>query len=354
MLRRFNLLVALTIAAAAPPVVADTPLARYEFTQVQMGVLFKLVFYAESETAANGAAQVAFSRVEQLNNVLSDYDSQSELSRLSRTGPASAAVRVSDDLWHVLEHSQNLSERSNGAFDVTVGPLTKLWRRARRNGQLPAPDQLAAARKAVGNRFVRLNPQDRSVQLLAPEMRLDLGGIGIGYAVDEALAVLRNHGIRRAMLDASGDIGLGDPPPGETGWKIGIAPLQPEAPPSRYLTVANCAVTTAGDAFQYVEIDGVRYSHILDPRTGLGLTNRSAVTVIAPTCTAADSLDTAVSVLGPQRGLALIEATCGAAVLIMHEVNGKVETIESRRFPKSFSRDPPEERGGRAALSGQG
>jgi thiamine biosynthesis lipoprotein len=167
-------------------------------------------------------------------------------------------------------------------------------------------------------------------------MRLDLGGIGIGYAVDEALKVLRSRSIIRALVDASGDIGAGDPPPGKTGWTVEVVPLSSDDTPSRTVSLANAAVSTAGDAFQFVEIGGRRYSHIVDPRTGLGLTDRIAVTVIAPDCTTADSLDTAVSVLGPIAGLALVEKTPGAAAFIVRaNDSGEPETWESKRF-KSY------------------
>ncbi len=178
-------------------------------------------------------------------------------------------------------------------------------------------------------------PSEQTATLTQPGMRLDLGGIGAGYAVDEALAVLREHGITRAMVNASGDIGVSDPPPGAAGWKIGIAPLEkPDGPPSRYLLLANAAVTTSGDAFQYVEIDGQRYSHIVDPKTGLGLTDRMSVTVVARDCITADSYATAVCVLGPQLGLKLIEDTPGAAALMVQNLNGQLQTSESSRLKK--------------------
>jgi thiamine biosynthesis lipoprotein len=145
------------------------------------------------------------------------------------------------------------------------------------------------------------------------------------------LKLLRLQGITRVLLDASGDIGAGDSPPGEEGWKIGIAPMVPGGPPSRQLLLRNGAVTTSGDAFQYVEIAGRRYSHIIDPRHGLGLSDRSAVTVVAPDCITADSITKAVLVLGPTAGLELIERTPGAAALIVRAPDGTAEVHESHR-----------------------
>jgi thiamine biosynthesis lipoprotein len=296
--------------------------------------------YAPDEAAANRAAKAAYARVAELNRVLSDYDAESELSRLSATAGTSKAVRLSDDLWSVLHSSQQLAEKSGGAFDVTVGPLTKLWRRARRQKEMPRTELLDAALKAAGYQSLRLDPKRRTAELTKPNMRLDLGGIGMGYAVDEALKVLKREGIASAMIDASGDIGTLDAPPGERGWRIGIAPLSGDGPASRYVLLANMALTNSGDAFQAVELGGKRYSHIVDPKTGLGLTNRSSVTVIARDCTTADSYATAVSVLGPTAGMKLIEATQGASVLIVRqEESGKVvisDTSDFSRFVDSM------------------
>jgi thiamine biosynthesis lipoprotein len=146
------------------------------------------------------------------------------------------------------------------------------------------------------------------------------------------------------LIDVGGDIVLGDPPPGSSGWRIGVAPLKPDQPPSRYLRLANVAIATSGDAWQHVEIDGRRYSHIVDPHTGLGLTDRSSVTVIAPSGMAADALASAVSVLGPQRGIKLIEATADTAALIVNSPDGKtVETHQSNRWPAPNPLPPGED-----------
>lgn len=321
--------------AVAPVRAAETALARFESTQTQMGVPFKIVLYAAGPSAANEAFAAAFARIGELNRVLSDYDPQSELSRLSQASPTPQGIKVSDDLWQVLEPAQALAARTDGAFDITVGPYVRLWRRTRRQKELPPPERFAEARAAVGYRHVELDPQARRVRLLAANMRLDLGGIAMGYAVDETLRLLAERGITRAMVDASGDIGVNEPPPGKAAWTIGVVPLSPAGTPSREIQLAHAAVTTSGDAFQFVEIAGRRYSHIIDPHTGLGLTDRSGVTVIARDCITADSLATAVSVLGPQAGLALIEQTPGAAAFIVRaSAKDAIETQQTANFSK--------------------
>ena len=247
--------------------------------------------------------------------------------------PTAAGVPVSDPLWAVLERSQAMAESSGGAFDVTVGPYVRLWRRARREKELPTPQRLAEARAAVGHKYLKLDPRHHTARLLKPNMRIDLGGIAMGYAVDETMKLLRGRSITRALVDASGDIAVGDPPPGKPGWTIGVVPLSAEGTPSRQILLANAAVSTAGDAFQHVVIDGRRYSHIVDPRTGLGRTDRSAVTVIARDCLTADALDTAVIVMGPEAGLALVERTPGAAAFFVRGSDkGQPETRETSRF----------------------
>jgi thiamine biosynthesis lipoprotein len=277
-------------------------LKRYEFERPEMGVPFRIVLYAASGSQATNAAEAAFARVAHLNELMSDYESESELSRLGRTSGCGQKVRISDELWTVLKKADEISRASDGAFDVTVGPLVQLWRRARRQKELPAPDLLEKARARVG--YKNLVLKNHTAELKLPEMRLDLGGIAKGYAADEALRILKQNGIRSALCAASGDIAVSDAPPGQKGWKIQIAKTanRPETP---FLVLKNCGVSTSGDAFQFVEIAGKRYSHIVDPHTGLGLTDRSTVTVIARNDLTADGIDDAVNVLGPGRGLQL-------------------------------------------------
>jgi thiamine biosynthesis lipoprotein len=330
----------------AKPADAPASLERHEYAQIQMGMSFKITLYAPDEKTANLAARSAYDRIERLNDILSDYDEKSELSRLSDTADSGKTVAVSDDLWRVLIRSQEVSRDTSGAFDITVGPLVRLWRQARILKTLPAEERLTAARKAVGYEAIRLDEKNRTATLTRPGMRLDAGGIGAGFAADEALAVLKKHGITRALIDASGDVAVGDPPPDKPGWRIGIAPLAAKGPPSRYLTLKNCAISTSGDVFQFVEIAGKRYSHIVDPKTGLGLTTRSSVTLVAKDCTTADAYATAVSVLGPKRGMEVIDRLEGAAAFIVQGSDGKAETHSSRRW-NDLNAEAPNDRSSR-------
>ena len=314
---------------------------RFEVTEPHMGTAFTIVLYTDDDATASRASRAAFARVAELDRTLTDYDPESELMRLcARAG--GPPVAVSRDLYEVLDRSKALYERSGGAFDITVAPVVRLWRRARRDRKLPDPDLLARARALVGSDAIRLDPGARTVQLTRPGMKLDVGGIAKGYASGEAIKVLRDEGVTSALVAGSGDIVVSGPPPGREGWTIAVAPLKPEPDgrAGRTILLKNAAVSTSGDAEQFVEIDGVRYSHVLDPRTGLGLTERRSVTVIAPDGATADGLDTAACVLGPDKGLALIESTPGAAGLFVRLTPEGQEIRESMGWAK-FATGPP-------------
>jgi thiamine biosynthesis lipoprotein len=311
---------------------AGKHLSRFEFEETHMASPFHLVLYSTDEATARRASRAAFDRIAALDAVLSDYDPESELSRLSQAagGPP---VRVGADLFDVLQRSRQIWERSGGVFDVTIAPVGRLWRRARRDRKLPDPRRIAEARELVGSDKMVLDPAARTVRLLKPGMKLDVGGIAKGYAAQAALDVLAAAGIHRALAGGAGDIVVGDPPPDADGWKIALAPLDPklgDRPPT--LLLKNAAVSTAGDAEQFVIIDGHRYSHIINPATGLGVEDRAAVTVVAPDGATADALETTVYLLGPERGLKLVDETPGAAAIFRRATREGIQTFESSRF----------------------
>ena len=323
------------LVTLSPCHLAEPALARYQFESKHMGTTFRIVLYAADAETADKAAKAVFARVAELDQIMSDYKPNSELMQLCKSfaGKVGEPVTVSEDLFFVLAKGQELSKASEGAFDYTVGPVVQLWRLARRTQQMPDPKELAEAMSRVGYQKVLLDPQKRTVKLLTTGMQLDLGGIAKGYAADEGLKLLRQKfGITRALVAASGDIACGDAPPDRAKWVVDIAPIAKNQKP-RVLHLENAAVSTSGDLEQYVEIGGVRYSHIVDPKTGLGLTGRRSVTVIAKQGLIADSMTKAVSILPPEKGLALVEATAGAAAYIV--VVGRDEKLAvtaSKRF----------------------
>ena len=322
------------------------PPSRYEFERPQMGLPFRLVLYATTPALATNAAEAAWSRIAELNTILSDYEPESELSRLSRTGGSGRWIPLGRDLSRVLIAANMLSRDSNGAFDVTVGPEVALWKRARRQRELPSKTAIAEARRLSGWTLVELRRRSGMHEALVARsgMRLDLGAIAKGYALDEAAIVLRQAGIRRFLLAGGGDMVMGDPPPGQTGWRVEAGVFDtPEAPTRRLLHLANTALATSGDSFQRAEMGGVRYSHIVDPRTGIGMTDHSLVTVICPSAMLADALSTAVSVLGPTGGPDFA-AHHGAEVWILRKPSSKVEETQSAGFPREQTPSPHEGR----------
>ncbi len=282
-------------------------LKRYEFDKGLMGTRFGLVFYCDDMGKAIKAKDAVFARIAELNSVCSDYDRESELRFFCRTAGNGEWMRLSSDLYRVLAFGQALSARSGGSFDMTVGQMMKQWRRSRKTLRLPSDQLMKDVMGMTGYRKLELElGSGVKGRLGVKGMLLDLGGIAKGYAADEAIVVLKRFGIDRAMVDAGGDITASGPPVGERGWKIGVMDLDDKAG-KHYVYLRHNSIATSGDKFRYVTIGGVRYSHLLDPTTGLGLRGRHSVSVIARTGMAADALATAVSVMGEEAGMKLID-----------------------------------------------
>jgi thiamine biosynthesis lipoprotein len=270
---------------------------KFSFERPLMGTRFSVVCYAESREATEKAVEKAFAKAEEMNRIASDYLPDSELSRLP-AHPINKPIPLSPILHELLGYSRRIAEATDGAFDPTLGPITKLWRETRTSGRLPDPATLTAARASVGWRHFTLDPKARTITLHRENMAFDLGGIAKGYAADLMLETLAEAGISQALITAGGDIRLGDAPPGREGWKVAVKTFDLSGN-DEILTLSNAAVSTSGDLHQSVEIDGVKYSHILDPATGLGLTRRIAASVVADNAKLSDALATAACVLGP-------------------------------------------------------
>jgi thiamine biosynthesis lipoprotein len=286
----------------AAPLTATT-LSRFQFAEVHMGMRVTVTLYAPDQARAEAGARAAFSRIAALDAMLSDYRSDSELSRLSATH--GAWVPVSPELFAVLSRAIDIARATDGAFDPTIGPLTLVWREARRTSRVPDAAVIEQARARVGWQFVQLDTSRQAVRLDRAGMRLDLGGIAKGFILQEGLAALDALGLRIALLDAGGDIVCGDAPPGLPGWRIDT-PGADDAFAARASRLTRAALAASGPAAQFLDANGVRYSHVIDPRTGWGVTSPREVRVIAPDAATADALATALGVLAPAAARAVL------------------------------------------------
>lgn len=298
--------------ATPPPLVRQVP---------SMGTILAFTVHPGGERCRQ-AVDEAIAEVARLNEVFSFHRETSLVSIVNRAG--AQGTRVTEEFLLILERSRRMWSLTDGRFDVTVGPLMKLWGFERRLGKTPSPDSIARALSSVG--FEKVVVEGDTVRLTAPGMALDFGAVVMGYAVDRAAAILRSRGIENFMIDLGGDIVVAGAPPGRSAWRIGI-----RDPRNRNLTVGvielrDAAVATSGDYERMFEIDGKRYAHIVDPRSGYPVEEMAAVTVITDDGLAADLFSTALFLRGPEPAL-LGEAGLRGALFGRRRA-GAGETIE--------------------------
>jgi FAD:protein FMN transferase len=328
---------AVALPAGAPRSREPVPV-RVELSEPVMGTLARVVVYAPSQDAGEAAAKAALARIAALDARLSDYRDDSEVATLSRVA-ADVVVPVSRDLFSVLSASELLARRTGGAFDVTHGHVTHLWRRARRLNVPPDATAVAAAWARGGYLHVRLDPLRRTVRLDQPGIVIDAGGIAKGYAADEALRVLAKRGLPAALVAIGGDVVAGDPPPGRDAWAIAVPRLADDphaAAESNWIGLVRAGVSTSGDAEQWMTIGGVRYSHVLDLRTGRPLVGRRSTSVVARRGIDADALSTAIGILSDAEGAALLRGSGGPAPAALWQTlraDGTVDAHHTTTWP---------------------
>ena len=291
-----------------------------------MGTEFRVVLYAAEEGLARDVMTNALERIQELDRVLSDYDPDSELRQLTNNGAESLAVDVSSDLMGMLLQARSVHRLTGGAFDVTVGPLVRLWRRAFRQGVLPRAESIHLALEQVGMDLLVLLPETSQAMPARAGMRLDPGGIGKGYALDQALAVIGAAGIRSALVEGGGDLVVSGPPPGQEGWRIQLD-WGPNASPGHPLVLSHGSVATSGDLYQALRLAGEAYSHILDPRSGWALRGGRRASVVAPNGALADALASALCVAGPVGIAAFIDGVPGVEAMVLEIDPSNAETV---------------------------
>ncbi|MDX2067602.1 MAG: FAD:protein FMN transferase [Haliscomenobacter sp.] len=263
--------------------------------------MFQVVLYTNDTLKGKQIAKKIFNRIDSLNALFSDYLESSEINRLSASAGTGGKVKVSPEMWRLITLSQKIAKRSNGAFDLSVGPLSKLWRRAFRQSQFPTKAEIEEAKAKVNCRSIQCFPFGKKIRLLEVGIRLDAGGIAKGFTVDECFKILRKAGISSALVAAGGDIRVGAPPPGKTAWIIASKGLSEKGETVDIeLSLVHAAVSTSGDTYRFLDWEGQRYSHIIDPRTGLGIQHRQLSRVIGPKATLTDALATAFNVSNPE------------------------------------------------------
>lgn len=270
---------------------------RQEFFHPQMGTLFQVILYAKDTVQGKQIAKQLFDRIDTLNAIFSDYVENSEINRLSASAGTGQKIKVSPEMWRLIGHSQRIARQSNGAFDLSIGPLSKLWRRAFRQSRFPDMAEINAARNKINYRFIQRYPLSKKIRLAETGMRLDAGGIAKGFAVDECFKIFRKAGISSALVAAGGDIRVGAAPPDKAAWIISSKGVNKNAETVDVeLSLVHEAVSTSGDTYRFLDWEGQRYSHIIDPRTGLGIQHRQFSRLTGPKATLTDALATAINV----------------------------------------------------------
>jgi thiamine biosynthesis lipoprotein len=272
----------------------------------------------------NEAVEAAFSEIERVGRLMSGHREDSDVSRINRAA-GHGPVAVDPEVFELISRSLDISERSGGAFDITVAGLFGLWSMDPDNPRVASEEEIAERMPLISWKKVILDRENRAVGLEESGMRIDLGGIAKGYAVDRAIAALEDHGVTTALVNAGGDLrALGTH--GRRHWRVGVQDPRNRGMIIGRISVMGMAMATSGDYEKFIEVDGKRYCHILNPATGAPASACRSVTVITQTAWTADALATAVFVLGPKKGMALVEKTDGVEAIIIDSKGGIEES----------------------------
>jgi FAD:protein FMN transferase len=321
------------------PFTLSAQLKRFQFSENKMGSPFDIIFYHTDSAEAVSISKECFDLVDSLNNIFSDYSSSSEVGRL-----ASMTVKdqkVSNELFELILLSKQAWKRSGKTFDVTIGAITQIWRKVKKENRFLNDSEIKTAREQTGFENLIINKRAKTISFKKTGIRFDFGGIVPGYAAQKVIDLLKNKNISSALVDASGDIVVSDPPPGKNGWTIAInLPESENEMWDKKLLLKNFAVSTSGDVYRYMIHEGKKYSHIINPRTGYGVTSQRNVTVIAQDGTTADWLATACSILPIKKALKLAKKE-HAVVFIATLVSEKIVTHKSKNFDRFFEKKEP-------------
>lgn len=319
------------------PLSISAQLKRFQFTENKMGSPFRIIFYHEDSTTADLEAKKCFLLIDSLNMVFSDYSPDSEINLLAKSSTGQPQP-ISDELNRILLIAKEAWIRSDKTFDISMGTLSQLWRKANSENRFPPKKEIKNTRNKTGFEKINISEKERAISLNQKGMLLDFGGIVKGYAAQKVIEYLKSKNILMALADAGGDIATSDVPPGKQGWTIAVnLPEQGNEVWDKKLELANCAVATSGDVYRFTIHKGKKYSHIIDPRTGYGITSLRNVTVIAKDGTTADWLATACSILPIDKALELVKKE-NAELLVAIIKDEKIIIYKSENFESFFQK----------------
>ncbi|MBT9171780.1 MAG: FAD:protein FMN transferase [Syntrophomonadaceae bacterium] len=319
------IIAAVMLAVLAAGLHARGGMEKVTRAEFLMDTLVQSTVFAREASQGQHALEAAYQEMFRLERLLDRHHPGSEVTQINRAA-GREPVPVSPETLLIIEQALEYAVLTGGAFDITVGPLLRLWRFTDAGGRVPSAESLQAAAALVDFRQVVADRQAGSVFLRKNGAEIDLGGIAKGFVVDRAVEVLLRSGISSASVDAGGDIRLLGAKPDGSPWRIGVRHPRERRGIIAVLELEGCAVVTSGDYERYFLYGEVRYHHLLDPATGRPAGGLVSVTVVAPEATTADALSTAVFVLGRERGLALIESLPGIEALL---VTAELEVVYS-------------------------
>jgi thiamine biosynthesis lipoprotein len=299
--------VALCLALSPDPThVSSSALHHHAAARMSMGCEYAIEAYARDAKALPRILDDAFDEVDRIDRLMSHYKANSPLSRINQEA-AQHPVAVPQELFDFIADAMRYQRESGGTFDITVGPLMKAWGFFRGEGRMPSEDELAGARRHVGGTHVTLDPASRTIAFDEAGVELDLGGIAKGYAVDRVVELLKRREVAAALISAGGSTIYGfGAPPAAAAWTVTLQDPTDSRNTALTLGLKDRALSVAGGSEKWFEADGVRYSHIMDPRTGRPAQGVLSVAVLTTTGTAGDALDDAFFVLGPEQSRAYL------------------------------------------------
>ena len=295
----------------------------HTFSHPCMGTIFKVSIHSEkSRNKVEDIVQGSFKIADEMDDRFSDYSAESEVSKFNKQG-SHIPFKISSELLELLTISQSLYHKTSASFEPAAGALTQLWRLSRKTKRLPEQKTLSLAIKASSFASLIIDRKNKTLTKKDHLTRLDFGGIAKGYTADKMLNYLQEHDLKSCSISAGGDVIVGNPPPGRLYWIIRINPFGDSNSETMRVKLSNAAVSTSGNVEQFIQIGGKKYSHIINPKNGLGLTTNHAAVVISNKGSMSDALATSISILG-KSGLKILNHFPNTEAAIIDLNNNKV------------------------------